>query len=65
MASVKDLELMIDKELREELIETKDLMQAAIDYINASPCDPDITKAQWETYGKYQDLLKAYRDKRK
>jgi len=44
--------------LEAELERVKKLFQAAKNYIDVCPCDPDITTEQLEAWNKYQELLK-------
>ena len=48
--------VLIEKLVKE--IERRDaVFEAAKNYINLSPCDPDITKEQWAAWQKYEALL--------
>ena len=59
------IERVVPLKAQQELKEIKALLQAAINYIDKSPCDPDITAEQWEAYRVYKHLLNKHEDKRK
>lgn len=44
-------------ELKEKLLKAEERFNAAKNYIDESPCDPDITIKQLEMWNKYQELL--------
>lgn len=50
------------KRLREERDQFKGLFEAANDYINETPCDPDITENQLAAWTKYNELVKNLKD---
>ena len=45
-----------------EIEKLKELFLAAKNYIDESPCDPDIYPEQYKAWVKYQDSLRQYNE---
>lgn len=56
MASVKDIEIEINKELLDLMKYWKKRCELAEVFIYESPCDPDITNEQIEAYNNWKNF---------
>lgn len=47
----------------QQIKDQQELIEAALLYIEESPCDPDITPKQLEAYHSYKEKLTTYKNK--